>query len=54
MQMQHTEKGFTIQVASRRGKPVVSKGFVVIERGVYKMCNTVAIDILEEKFKRIA
>ena len=54
MKLRHVEKGFTIQVTSKRGKPVVSKGFVVIERGVYKNCNTVAIDILEEKFERVA
>ena len=53
MTMKHKEKGFTIQIESRRNKPVVTKlGFVVIRSNhKYKGCNTITEDMLMDKFE---
>ena len=52
MQLRHVEKGFTIQVTSKRGKPILNKqGFVNIERGIYKQCRTMPLEVLEKKFE---
>ncbi len=55
MQMQHKNKGFTIQVTSKRGQPLVNKkGLVNIEKGQYRRCDAISIEALKEKFERIA
>ena len=56
MRFSHKEKGYTISVLSQRGKPIVnSKGFVILTgKGRYRSFNTIAADVLEEKFEAIA
>ena len=54
MKMQHREKHFTIQVTSKRGKPIIqSNGLVKIEKGQYRRCDAISIEALKEKFERI-
>ncbi len=53
--MKHKNKDDIIQVTSKRGKPVSDKaGWVKLEKGKYKTCDRVSIEILNEKFERIA
>ncbi len=56
MKLQHREKGYTINVLSRRGKPVVSnKGFVMLTgRSRYRHFNTIAESVLDGKFEVVA
>ena len=55
MTVKHIEHDFTIQIASKRGKPVVNKqGFVNITKGVFKQCHTITMEVLEEKFEVVA
>jgi len=52
MILKHKEKGYKLQVASRHGKPIITKdGLVVIQKGTYKGFEKVALDLLLEKFE---
>ncbi len=51
MKIRHMTKGYSITVSSKRGKPVISKGFVMIQGGNYMGCDSISEEVMHRDFK---
>ncbi len=53
LKYRHHSQGFEIGVEARKGKPVVSKGLVTLDKP-YKKCRMIRVDVFEEKFIKVS
>ena len=51
MKVRNKERGFQIQITGKKGKPVICRGFAMLEGGDnYKHCQTISEEVLYSEF----
>ncbi len=52
MEIRSIHKGDIVNISSRRGKPIITKGFVTIQSGSsYMGCNSISEEVLYRDFE---